>query len=126
MTNARDNKFWNEMADHMRRALHLNPLTNEEAERAYDESPDVPMTEEQIAEFVKTACSSVPHEPSYKERISGTINQQIDQEVEESIGLYRNEGEIDPEVEEEMRRQREEALEEDDQEEEDGQNPKKS
>ncbi len=126
MNDPRDNKFWNEMKDQMRHALRLYPLTNEEAERAYDEAPDVPMTEEQIAEFAKVACSSVPREPSYKERISRTIDQQIDQEVEESIGLYRNEGEIDPEVEEEMRRQREEALEDDDQGEEDGQNPKKS
>lgn len=126
MNDPRDKKFWDEMKDQMRHALHLHPLTNEEAERAYDEAPDAPMTEERIAEFVKMASSSVPREPSYEERIGGTINQQIDQEVEEAIGLYRNEGEIDPEVEEEMRRQREEALEEDDQEEEDGQNPKKS
>ena len=31
MTDPRDDKFWNETAEEMRRALHLRPLTDEEA-----------------------------------------------------------------------------------------------
>lgn len=112
MTDPRDNTFWDEMVGEMRRALHLCPLTDEEAEREYDEAPEVPLSEDQIAKYAKIAGSAVPRELSYEERTtSGETNKTIDQEVGEVRGLYRNEGDLDPDVEEEMRRQRKEALE---------------
>ncbi len=114
MNDPRDNTFWNEMTDEMRRALHLNPLTDEEAEREYDDAPAVPMSPEQIAEYTKIASAAVPREPSYEDRIAGSkAIEDIDHEVGEVLGLHRNEGDLDPEVEEEMRRQREEALSDD-------------
>lgn len=117
MTDPRDDQFWNEMRPEMRRALHLDPLTNEEAARAYDQAPEVPLSEDQIAQFVRIASSAVPREPSYNERINKP-SEQLEEEVGEVLGLYRNEGDIDPEVEEEMKRQREEALSDDEEEDE--------
>ncbi len=118
MTDPRDDQFWNEMEPEMRRALYLDPLTDEEAAREYDEAPEVPLSEEQIAEFARIAGSAVPREPSYNER-TNKPNAEIEKEVGEVVELYRNEGDLDPDVEEEMRRQREEALADDDEEEDD-------
>lgn len=118
MNDPRNDKFWREMKDELRDALDLRPLTDEEAERAYDEAEPVPFTEDQIAEFIKIASDTVPREPSYEERSGGTVTDStIDQEVGEVLGMHRNEGDVDPDVEEEMRRQREEALQDDDEEE---------
>lgn len=113
MTDPRDDQFWNEMGPEMRRALHLDPLSDEEAAREFDEAPELPLSEEQIAEFVRRAAGAIPREPSYKER-TATPNAEIDKEVGEVVELFRNEGDLDPDVEEEMRRQREEALADDD------------
>ena len=60
----------------------------------------------------------VPREPSYNER-TNKPSSEIEKEVGEVVELYRNEGDLDPDVEEEMRRQREEALADDDEEEDD-------
>ena len=118
MTEPRDERFWNEMGDEMRRALHLDPLTDEEAAREYDEAPEVPLSEEQIAEYARIADFAVPREPSYNER-AGRPKQEIEDEVGEVLGLYRNEGEADPDIEEQMRRQRDEALSDHDEDEDD-------
>ncbi|GEM_PF-3947886 len=113
MTDPRDDRFWNEMGDEIRRALYLAPLTDEEAAREYDEAPEVPLSEAQVVEFARIAASAIPREPSYNER-TGDPKREIEDEVDEVLGLYRNEGEADPGVEEQMRRQREEALSDDD------------
>lgn len=114
MTDPRDDKFWNEMADELRRALHLRPLTDDEAAAEYDAAPELPMSEEGIKEAIRLAKSRVPVERSYAERTGGAAaSEELDQEVGEVLGLHRNEGELDPEVEEEMRRRREEALRDD-------------
>lgn len=125
MTDPRDDQFWNEMEPEMRRALHLDPLTDEDAAREYDEAPEVPLSEEQIAEFARIAGSAVPREPSYNERTSKP-NAEIDKEVGEVVELFRNEGDVDPDVEEEMKRQREDALADDDDEEEDDEETEES
>lgn len=101
------------MVEEMRRALHLAPLTEEEAAREYDEAPEIPMSEDQVAEYARIAASAIPREPSYNERTLDP-KQEIEDEVGEMLGLYRNQGDVDPEVEEQMRRQREEALSDDD------------
>ncbi len=113
MTDPRDDRCWNEMVEEMRRALHLAPLTEEEAAREYDEAPEIPMSEDQVAEYARIAASAIPREPSYNERTLDP-KQEIEDEVGEMLGLYRNQGDVDPEVEEQMRRQREEALSDDD------------
>jgi hypothetical protein len=118
MTDPRDDQFWNEMRPEMRRALHLEPLSDEEAAREFDEAPEIPLSEEQIAEFARLAARAVPREPSYNERTTKP-KAEIEKEVGEVVELYRNEGDLDPDVEEEMRRQREEALADDDEEEDD-------
>ena len=118
MTDPRDDQFWNELRPEMRRALHLDPLSDEEAAREFDEAPTVRLTEEQIAEYARIAAGDMPREPSYSERI-GTPNTEIDEEIGEVVELYRNEGDLDPDVEDEMRRQREEALADDLEEEDD-------
>ncbi len=113
MTDPRDDRCWNEMVREMRRALHLAPLTEEEAAREYDEAPEIPMSEDQVAEYARIAASAIPREPSYNERTLDP-KQEIEDEVGEVLGFYRNQGDVDPEVEEQMRRQREEALSDDD------------
>lgn len=118
MTDPRDDRFWNQMADEMRRALHLPPLTDDEAAAEYDAAPDAPMSNAEIEEAVRLAKSRVPAERSYAERTRAPgPNEEIDQEVGEVLGLHRNEGEFDPEVEEEMRKRREEALQDNDEDE---------
>lgn len=118
MTDPRDDQFWTEMRPEMRRALHLEPHSDEEAAREFDEAPEVSLSEEQIAEFARIAARAVPREPSFNER-TNKPNAEIEKEVGEVVELYRNEGDRDPDVEEEMRRQREEALADDDEEEDD-------
>lgn len=114
MTDPRDSKFWREMADEMQHAMHLRPLTDDEAAAEYDAAPELPMSDAEIEEAVRLAKSRVPVERSYAERTGSPAGSaEIDQEVGEVLGLHRNEGEHDPEVEEEMRRQREEALQDD-------------
>lgn len=123
MTEPRDHTFWNEMTREMRRALHLEPLSDQEAEREYDEAPELSLSEDEINAIARLAGSAIPREPSYTER-TRRPNRQVEDEVEEVLGLYRNEGELDPDVEERMRRQREEALADDDEEEDDSETDK--
>jgi len=118
MTDSRDDRFWIEMSPEMRRALCLGPFSDEEATREYDHAPAVPLSEEQIAEAVRIATDAIPREPCYNER-TATPNAEIGNEVGEVCELLRNEGELEPDVEEKMRRQREEALADEDDEEED-------
>lgn len=69
MTDPREDQFWNEMEPEMRRALHLDPLTDEEAAREYDEAPEVPLSEEQIAEFARIAgpdCTGFAYTPEMR------------------------------------------------------------
>lgn len=127
MTDPRNDKFWNETAEEMRRALHLRPLTDEEAAQEYDAAPEVPMSEDEIEAALRLAKSRVPIEPSYADR-TGTpgTDADIEREVGEVLGMHRNEGEADPEVEEDMERKRKEALEDDEDETTDGEGTKKS
>lgn len=113
-TNNRDDNFWADMADEMQRALHLRPLTEDEAALEYQQAPEVPISDEEIDASLAIAKSFVPKEASYDERAKRPAGYaELDQEVGEVIGLHRHEGETDPEVEEEMRRKRAEALRED-------------
>ena len=114
-TNNRDDNFWADMADEMQRALHLRPLTEDEAALEYEQAPKAPISDEEIEAGLAMAKSLVPKEASYDERTKRSAGfSELDQEVGEVIGMHRHEGETDPEVEEEMRRKREEALREDD------------
>lgn len=117
MIDLRDERFWNEMGPEMRRALHLEPLSDDEAARAFEEAPELPLSEDQIAEFARIAAASVPREPSYLDR-TAERGAEIDQEVGEVLELHRNEGEDDAEIEERMNQQAEEALGDDDDEDE--------
>ncbi len=111
MTAPQDERFWNEMANEMRRSLHLHSLSEEEAQAEYDSAEDLPLSEAEIEAAVRLATSHLPVEPSAAERaMSSGKDEKIDHEVGEVIGMYRNEGDIDPEVEERLRGIREEAL----------------
>ena len=118
MNDPRDDQFWNEMRPEMRRAMHLEPLSDEEAAREFDESPEVPLLAEQIAQYARIAAGAIPREPSYNERTT-KLDAEIDKEVGDVVELFRNEGDLDPDVEEEMRRQREDALADDEEEKDD-------
>lgn len=113
-TNNRDDKFWLSAADEMQRALQLRPLDEEEAAREYAEATDAPLTDDEIEAAMEIVKARIPREPSYEERTDRPAGfAEMDKEVGEVCGMHRNEGEVDPEVEEEMRRQREAASEDD-------------
>lgn len=107
----RDDRAWIAMADEMQRAMHLAPLTPEESVRAYENAKPVPMSDQDIDECVSVARSgrrktNIPAEPI----VPSADYAEIDEEVGEVVGMCRNEGEEDPEVQEMMRRERERAL----------------
>jgi hypothetical protein len=45
--------FWDEHAPLLRESMLLRPLTDEEAERACQDAPEVPMSDEEISEIVR-------------------------------------------------------------------------
>ena len=110
----KDDQLWKDMADELRDALRLRPLTPKEAEAEYEAADEESLTEAEIERFLDTARAAVPREKSYAERIKRPSEEQtLEEEVGEVIGLNRNgdgDGDgFDPDVEEEMRRQREAA-----------------
>jgi len=120
MTDQSDNRFWEAMVPEMQEAMHLRPYTSAEAEWEFDEAPAVPLSEDDVNRYAEIALSGIPREPSYAERTaSSDSDSPIDAEVQELQGMFRNQGELDPEVEEEMRRKREESQDHDDPEEND-------
>ena len=109
MTN-RDDQFWNEMVGEMQEALHLHPLTNEEAAREYQNAEPAPMTADDVDRYLSIAKSIIPKEPGYS-AVTNLAEEvaEIDREV---VGMCRNEADEDPEVEDKMRRERERTIEE--------------
>jgi hypothetical protein len=115
---SRDDKFWDAMAEEMQRALHLAPLTIEEAALAYEQAGEEPLSLADVDECVAIARFGIRETPEAQH--VGSLSSdyaEIDQEVGEVVGMCRNEGPEDPEVEDMKRRQREKALSENDNEE---------
>jgi hypothetical protein len=50
-------KFWEDVAGKLRKVKGLCPLTPEEAEKAYDEAPEVPLSPELINSMVESITS---------------------------------------------------------------------
>lgn len=102
-------KFWSEMAGRLRRALHLDPLTMQEAEEEYRAAEDKPIPDETIYAIMQSVCSGEETPFPHRDRdLEGTHESNIEDQV---LQLNRNQGEEDAEVDELIEKHRRKALE---------------
>jgi hypothetical protein len=100
------NRFWNDIAPKYR-ALHgLCPMTPEEADVEYDNTPAIPLNESEIQAMIDAAISgqATSWEPKVKH---WTPNTDLEAVEEEMLAMYREEGKPDAEtdaIEEELRK----------------------
>ena len=104
--NSDADRLWNDLAAKYRHRNGLTPMTPDAADAAYDDSPAIPLSTDQIRSIVESATSDEPltWEPP-------NIEWQESAETEEAehgmLALYREQGETDPEsdeAEDELRR----------------------
>jgi hypothetical protein len=91
-------KFWEDVAGKLRKKKGLCPLTPEEAERAYNEAPEIPLSPELINSMVESITSgkqaSLEPDPE-EEWDDDPAFAEVD---EQALAVYRNQGEEDPET----------------------------
>lgn len=115
------NKKTEEMLNKLRKLKGFCPLTPEEADAAFDESPDEPISSEDRARILKAVTSE--EDVCWTPRPSFDWMEEENLELVESdaLHLHRNKGDDDPEALAEEDALRKELLENgDDSEEEDG------
>ena len=103
-----DEKRLRELMDKLRKVKGLCPLSEEEAEAAYNAAPDEPMTEDEIRSVVETVTSG--ELASWEPRLDLDWSEEVDLEdvASDAYQLFRNKGEGDAEsaaAEEELRRE---------------------
>lgn len=99
-------RFWDAIAPKYRALRGLCPMTPEEADAEYDNAPAIPMTETEIQAMVDAAISGQVSswEPEVKH---WTPDSDVESVEEETLAMYREEGEADAEtdaIEEELRK----------------------
>jgi len=110
-------KFWVDTVGKIRKAKGLCPLTPKEADEAFDDAPEVPMSADEIASIVDAVTSGelASWEPlaQYDYESDPTFG-----EVNESVlEVFRHEGEADDEAEALEKELEDEMLNEDETEE---------
>ncbi len=104
-------KFWDNVSNELRRALHLRPLNADEAEQACKEASDVPLNRDQIEAIVASATGA----GSDPEPTPGPVDFGSNSEVEdEMLVLNRNAARKTPEVQRRLDELRRKLLEDDD------------
>lgn len=91
-------KFWDDVGSKLRKLKGLCPLTPEEADTAFDDAPEMPMTEDEIASIVDAVTSGelVSWEPLPQEDWErDSTYQDVDESV---LEVFRHEGDADPEA----------------------------
>lgn len=105
MTSEAD-RFWNDIAPKYRVLRGLCPMTPEEADAEYANTPAIPLSESEIQAMVDAATSGQP--PSWEPEVKEwTPDSDVESVEEEMLALYREEGETDAEtdvIEEELRK----------------------
>lgn len=105
MTSEAD-RFWNDIAPKYRTLRGLCPMTPEEADAEYDNTPAIPLSESEIQTLVDAATSGQP--PSWEPEVKEwTPDSDVESVEEEMLTMYREEGETDAEtdvIEEELRK----------------------
>lgn len=91
--------FWDDAVGKIRKAKGLYPLTSAEADAAFEDAPEVPMSEDEIASIVDAVTSGelasweslaqddYESDPTFKE-----VNESV-------LEVFRHEGEADAEAE---------------------------
>jgi hypothetical protein len=93
-------RFWEDLAGKLRKKKGLCPLTPEEAEQAYAEAPEVPLSPDLIESMVESIVAGEdppPWEPVSDE--DWDADPAFDEIEEEALALFRNQGEVDPDAE---------------------------
>lgn len=107
-----NDKFWDDVAPDLQRAMDLRPLTQKQAKKAYDEAPEAQITDDEIEQLLRSSRLDIPQEACFDASDSMTHG---DSHVARDVcEIHRNEGDSkDPEVDELLDQQRREALEDD-------------
>lgn len=91
-------RFWEDLAGKLRKKKGLCPLTPEEAEKAYDEAPEVPLSPELIESMVEaiTSGEALSWEPTPDAEWNDDYAfSDVD---EQALALHRNQGEETPDT----------------------------
>jgi len=91
-------EFWDDVAGKLRKIKGLCPLTPEEADAAFDDAPEVPMTEDEITSIVDAVTSGelaswepLPQEDWEPDSTFGEVDESV-------LEVFRHEGEADAEA----------------------------
>lgn len=101
MTSEAD-RFWNDIAPKYRAIRGLCPMTSEDADAEYDNTPAIPLSESEIQAIVDAAISGKASlwEPEIKEWPPDSDLESVEEEM---LAMYREKGETDS-IEEELRK----------------------
>jgi hypothetical protein len=90
-----DDRFWDDVAGKLRKAKGLCPPTPEEAEAAFDEAPEIPLSDDQIDSIVESVTSGevTPWDPAPDTGWDDNPAQEIGEQV---LAVFRNQGGDDP------------------------------
>lgn len=94
-----DDKFWNDVAGKLRKLKGLCPPTPEEAETAFAEAPDMPLSDEQVNLIVKSVTSGTQGSGEAVPDGEWCDDPSLDGIDEETMQLFRNKGDQDAETE---------------------------
>jgi hypothetical protein len=124
--NSDPDKYWKSIVGKLRRAQGMSPPTPEEAEAAFDAAPDMPFTPEEVQRMTEAAKSGGPIEFGAEELWDESAYKNL---PEESLQVFRNEGDTDDDADRRERELEDKLLNEDDSEdgmEEDSEPPERS
>lgn len=95
--NSDADEFWEEIAPIYRTYRKLCPMTTDEAEAAFDDAPEIPMTAEEIAGIVEKVVAGTPPDwqPDPEE---WSPDRKLDRVQDDMLAVYREEGEPDPDT----------------------------
>ncbi len=108
-----NNKFWDDVAPSLQESLNIGPITEKQAQKAYNDAPELKITEDEIDHLLDFAISNRPKDIDQTDH---TFNKDAKFLEEEIYQLHRNEGDEDADdldIDEMMENQRREALEDD-------------
>jgi len=109
--NSDADRLWNELAPKYRRYKGLCRMTPEEAESAYNDSPEEPISDEKIWSIVDSVTSDTI--PNWQPPMEWTPDDDMADIREDMAALYREQGEETPETTEAENTLREQLLNDD-------------
>jgi hypothetical protein len=115
--NSDPDKFWNDVAGKLRKAKGLCPLTPTEAEAAFDDAPEVPLSAGEIDAIVESVTSGDPASWEPVSTPDWEADPATDDIAEQALQLHRNKGDEDPETDRIEQELEEELLNDDEPEE---------